>query len=91
MRISDRYILLYSLNVDLFLGDVFKAIETHTEPKFQSIILTSLPPEVLHIIMDNEDKAVPRLFGATCRYLNDVARPYIFKVCRTDVIYFVSA
>ena len=60
-------------------------MEVHPEPRIQSLILTSLPPEVLDIVMDNEDSTVPRLFGATCRYLNTVARPYIFKVYGTTL------
>ena len=90
--VSDRC-TVHSLTNKPFPGGVFKAIEAHTEPKFQSLILTSLPPEVLHIVMDNEDKTVPyktvpRLFGATCRYLNAIARQYIFKVC--PIMLFLS-
>ena len=54
----------------------------HPKPKFQSLLLLHLPPEILHIILDDEtgNYKVARLSSATCRYLRTIAHPYIFKV-----------
>ncbi|KAK7690468.1 hypothetical protein QCA50_005566 [Cerrena zonata] len=52
---------------------------TSQRPKLQSLVLLDLPPEILHLILDNEDETVARLFGATCRYLRNISQSYIFR------------
>ncbi|KAK7690477.1 hypothetical protein QCA50_005575 [Cerrena zonata] len=61
------------------IASVSRAIELSPDPKLQTLLLTGLPPEILYMIMDFEDKSIARSFGATCRRFHTISRSYIFR------------
>ncbi|KAI0072762.1 hypothetical protein K474DRAFT_1711319 [Panus rudis PR-1116 ss-1] len=64
------------------IEDTLAIIHKHPEPKFQKLLLTDLPPEVLSIVMqtlgdkDTMKSDLP-LLGSTCRMLWNIAQNHI--------------
>ncbi|KAI0789867.1 hypothetical protein C8Q75DRAFT_128479 [Abortiporus biennis] len=54
-------------------------MKTHPRPKFQRIVLMSLPPEILHMVMKYADSQDAWSLGCTSRYLRDISLGYIYK------------
>ncbi|KAL4245941.1 hypothetical protein ABKN59_010016 [Abortiporus biennis] len=71
--------------------EVIAYLAEHPKPKFQTILLTDMPPEIIHLIMDNGDVDCARRLGATCRIFRKISLRYIYKrrtlSLRTDVDY----
>ncbi|KAL4243800.1 hypothetical protein ABKN59_010716 [Abortiporus biennis] len=59
--------------------DVVQYLDDHPEPKFQTLLLHHLPPEIIHLIMEYADLDGARSIGATSLAFREISVSYIYK------------
>ncbi|RDB19348.1 hypothetical protein Hypma_013409 [Hypsizygus marmoreus] len=58
---------------------VLQVIADHPLPQLQNLCLTNLPSEMIDKVFEHASLERARLLSATCRWLNDIGRRYIFR------------